>query len=228
MPHTLVATRHPTPPLLRAANITAKAGLVLMLLTALIVPEMGNMEDKAAGARAIAYPMLSFAIPVIWWTFWRERASFPWLADFLVTLTCFTDILGNRLDFYDRISWFDDWMHFVNTGLLAAAWVLLTLHRSATLPATMERALAFGATAAIFWEIAEYFAFISSHSEKRMAYEDTLSDLGLGVLGVVLAAFTVHACWRHGYLASAAPQLEWAEQRANTPPRRDVPVDDLL
>jgi hypothetical protein len=212
MTQTIAATRHQTPPLLRALNITAKAGLVLMLLTALIVPELGNLEDKAAGTRAIAYPALAFAVPAIWWFFWRERASFPWLADFLVTITCFTDILGNRLDLYDRISWFDDWMHFVNTGLLAAAWILLTLHRSATLPATLERALSFGATAAIFWEIGEYFAFISSHSEKRMAYADTLSDLGLGVLGVAIAAITVHACWRHGMLASTAPQLEWAHQ----------------
>ncbi|WP_110207461.1 hypothetical protein [Nocardioides daejeonensis] len=217
MTQTFAATRYPTPHLLRALNLTAKAGLVLMLATALLAPELGHMEDKAAGVRAIAYPMLSFAVPAIWWCFWRERASFPWLADFLITLTCFTDILGNRLDLYDQIVWFDDWMHFVNTGLLAAAWVLLTLHRSATLAATLERALAFGATAAIFWEIGEYFAFISSHTEKRMAYVDTLGDLGLGVMGVAVAAFTVHACWRNGLLASAAPQLEWSRDQQQSP-----------
>ena len=226
MTHSLAATRHPTPPLLRAVNITAKSGLVLMLLTAVLAPEMSNLEDKAAGTRAIAYPLLAFAVPTVWWFAWRERASFPWLADTLITITCFSDILGNRLNFYDTFAWFDDWMHFVNTGLLAAAWVLLTLHRSATLPATLERALSFGATAAIFWEIGEYFAFISNHSEKRMAYEDTLSDLGMGVLGVIIAAVTIHACWRHGFLTSAAPQLEWAQQ-SETPKRRR-PFNDQL
>ena len=35
----------------------------------------------------------------------------PWLPDLLITITCFTDILGNRMDLYDTVVWFDDWMH---------------------------------------------------------------------------------------------------------------------
>ena len=85
---------------------------------------------------------------------------FPWVADVLVTVTCFTDILGNRLDLYDTVVWFDDWMHFMNTGLLAAAVVLLTMPRGSSLPRVLERSLAFGATAAIAWEIGEFFAFV--------------------------------------------------------------------
>ena len=202
------ALRYPTPQVVRTLNVAAKSGLLLLLALALVNPEVGNMEGKGAGIRAIAYPLLAFTIPAIWFTTWRERSSFPWAADLLVTITCFTDILGNRMDLYDTVVWFDDWMHFMNTGLLAAAIILLTMHWSSTLGATLERALAFGATAALAWEIAEYYAFLSTSVERAGAYTDTLGDLALGTLGAVLAGFVVHASWRSGRLRSAAPQLE--------------------
>jgi|SRR5664279_1348650 len=203
-----LATRHVAPSFVRSMDVTAKAGMIVILAFALMFPDIGNMRDKAAGLRAIAYPVLAFTVPAIWYVFWRDRASFPWLADLLVTITCFTDVLGNRMNLYDSVVWFDDWMHFMNTGFLAASVILLTLQRRATLAATLERALAFGATAAVGWEIAEYFAFISNSSERRGAYTDTLSDLAMGSLGAIVAAIVIHRLWSRGALQSAAPQLE--------------------
>jgi hypothetical protein len=200
-----VVTVEPTPSVARVANVLAKSALVLLLVLAMLYPESGNMRDKAAGLRAVIYPLLSFALPVIWWLHWRERVSFPWLPDLMVTVTCFTDILGNRMDLYDTVVWFDDWMHFMNNGLLAAAVLLLTMHRSASLGRLMERSLAFGATAAIAWEIGEYFAFISRSTEREFAYADTLGDLGLGTLGAVVAAGVVHQLWSRGGLATVEP-----------------------
>ncbi len=211
----LVAVRYDSPPVVRTANITAKSGLIVMLVLTLLYPESGNMQDKAAGVRAIVYPALSFTVPVVWYLCWKERSSFPWLADLLVTITCFTDILGNRMDLYDTIVWFDDWMHFMNTGLLAAAAILLTMHRSTSLPRVVERALAVGATGAIAWEIGEYFAFISGSSHRHFAYADTLSDLGLGVFGALVAAVVIHRMWGQGLLTSAAPQLDTWPQIAH-------------
>lgn len=186
----------PTPSVAHTVNVVAKAALVGLLVLAMLYPDSGNMRDKAAGLRAVGYPLMSFTVPFLWWIWWRDRMSYPWLADVLVTMTCFTDVLGNRLDLYDSVVWFDDWMHFMNTGLLAAAVLLLTLPRSAGLGRLVERALAFGATAAIAWELAEYFAFISGSVERRFAYTDTLGDLGLGTVGAVLAAVVVHRAWR--------------------------------
>ena len=202
------AVRHPTPSLVRSLDVSAKIGLVLLLAFTLMFPDLGHMQDKAAGVRAVAYPLLAFTVPVIWYFFWRERASFPWVADLLVTITCFTDTLGNRMNLYDTIVWFDDWMHLMNTGLLTAAVLLLTMHRTAGLGAILERSLAFGVTAAVGWEIAEYFAFISKSSERRSAYTDTLGDLALGSFGAVLAAVALRGLWRRGRLVDAAPQLE--------------------
>lgn len=109
------------------------------------------------------------------------------------------------MDLYDTIVWFDDWMHFMNTGLLAAAFILLTLPRDVGLGRVLERALAFGATAAIAWELAEFFAFISKSSERELAYADTLGDLALGAAGAALAAVVIHRSWRGGRLLQPAP-----------------------
>lgn len=189
-------------------DVAAKAALLILLTLTISDPDFANMRDKAAGARAVAYPLLAFTVPAIWSMFWRDRASFPWLADLLVTITCFTDVLGNRMDLYDSIVWFDDWMHFMNTGFLVAAVILLTKHRTSSLGSTLERSLAFGVTAAVGWEIAEYFAFLSTSSERHSAYADTLGDLALGSLGALVAALVISLLWRNGRLSSAAPQLE--------------------
>ncbi|MGJ9411088.1 hypothetical protein ACHAAC_00105 [Aeromicrobium sp. CF4.19] len=213
MPSPDHAVRHETPQVIRTLDITAKIALLLLLALAMSHPDLGNMRDKAAGLRAVTYPMLSFTIPVVWLLFWRHRSSFPWLADLFVTITCFTDVLGNRMDLYDTIVWFDDWVHFMNTGLLTAAVILLTLSRTATFAATVERSLAFGVTAALVWEVAEYFAFLSDSTERNGAYRDTLGDLTLGTLGALVAAVVIHRLWQVGRLRSAAPQLEAQARR---------------
>lgn len=197
--------RPATSPGAKAANITAKAALVVLLGLALLFPDQGHLRDKAAGLRAVGYPLAAFSLALAWWLYWKERISFPWLPDLLVTITCFSDILGNRLDLYDSVRWFDDWMHFMNTGLLTAAVVMLTLPRSSSLPTIIERSLAFGATAAIAWEIAEFFAFISRSSGGGLAYADTLGDLTLGTCGAVVAGCVVHRLWQAGQLPAETP-----------------------
>jgi hypothetical protein len=192
-----VVIEHPgTPTVATSANVFAKGALVLLLVLALLYPDQGNLRDKAAGMRAVGYPLISFTVPLLWWTLWRDRMAFPWLPDLLITITCFTDILGNRMDLYDTVVWFDDWMHFMNTGLLAAAFILLTLPRHVGVWRVVERALAFGATAAIAWEVAEFFAFISRSTEREFAYADTLGDLALGVAGALVAAIVLRWSWR--------------------------------
>ncbi|WP_166140029.1 hypothetical protein [Nocardioides ochotonae] len=203
----VTAVRHPVPETVRTLDVLAKAALLLLMFLAVTSPDLGNMQDKGAHARAIGYPLAAFAVPVIWYVWWRERASFPWVADLLITFTCFTDTLGNRMDLYDSIVWFDDWMHFMNTGLLTAAVILLTLPHTSSLGRTLERAVAFGATAGIVWELAEYVAFLSKSTERRSAYSDTLGDLTLDTLGAVVAALVLFVLWRRGQLHRAAPQL---------------------
>lgn len=186
-------------------DVAAKALLVVLLLTAIRYPELGHLEGKGATARAVGYPLMAFVIPAAWFLRWRHRLTFPWVVDLLVTLTCFTDTLGNRMDLYDSFRWFDDVMHFANTGVLTAAFILLTLSPRATRGQVLERALAFGVTAALAWEVAEYYAFLST-SGVVDRYADTLGDLSLGALGSVAAGLVVHWAWSHELLLTAGPQ----------------------
>ena len=44
--------------------MVAKSVLVILLALALLFPEQSHLRDKAAGLRAIGYPIASFLVPV--------------------------------------------------------------------------------------------------------------------------------------------------------------------
>jgi len=192
-----------------ALDVAVKTLLVLLLVGLVLRPDLGNLEGKGATERAIAYPLLSFALPAWWWLRGRGRTDFPWIADLLISITCFSDLLGNRLDLYDTVRRFDDVVHLVNTGLLTAAFLMLTLARRSTRGQHLERALAFGATAALAWELAEYAAFLAT-SQASDRYADTLGDMALGVIGSAGAALLVHRA--RDARPAAAPQRRPAAQ----------------
>jgi hypothetical protein len=189
--------RSPGPPTAVAVlDVVGKGLLVASLVVVLIDPAWGNLEGKAPFARALTYPLLAFAVPV-WWYARRPAGEYPWLADLLLTLAAFGDILGNRLDLYDRVLWFDDLMHVAVVSWIAAALVLLTMHRTSSAVAVLERSVALGMTAALAWELFELVAFVTRSAELPSAYADTLGDLLAGWCGAVLAGLLVHHAWRH-------------------------------
>lgn len=184
------------PHALAALVVTGKVIVLLAVARVLVDPGWANLDGKAPVARAIMYPLWAMAVPVFW-VATRRAVAFPWLADLLVTLTCFTDLLGNRLDLYDAIGWFDDWMHVMNTALVSAAFVVLTVKESAAFSEIAEAAVSLGLTASLGWELFEYATFLTRSTEWPGAYSDTVGDLVLGWLGSVLAALVVAAAWRH-------------------------------
>ena len=177
-------------------DVLGKAVLVVFLVVVLLDPGWGNLEGKAPTARALTYPLLAFAVP-LWWQVRRPSGDYPWLADLLLTLAAFSDILGNRLDLYDRVMWFDDVMHVAVVTWISAALVLLTMTRTSSAVAVLERSIALGMTAALAWELFELVAFVTRSAELPSAYADTLGDLFAGWCGTVLAALLVHHAWRH-------------------------------
>jgi hypothetical protein len=134
-------------------------------------------------------------VPAIWAARGR-RPPFPYAVDALFVLPFLIDTIGNALDLYDTIDWWDDANHFVNWALLSAS-VGLALLRTRLEPLVIFGLVAgFGAVTAILWELGEYFAFIRNSPELATAYTDTLGDLALGLAGSVLAAtLTVTLLW---------------------------------
>ena len=49
------------------------------------------------------------------------KSTYPFAADILLTLPFLIDTVGNAVDFYDSIWWWDDVNHLVNWALLAGA-----------------------------------------------------------------------------------------------------------
>lgn len=178
------------PPWVVGLDVLAKVVLLLTVARIAIDPAWGNLEGKAPGARAISYPLLALLLP-LGYAVLRPARPYPWVADLLVTIPAFSDILGNRLDLYDRVVWFDDVIHLANTGALAAAAVLLAGVGRAPVLRRLEVAVASGMTFALAWELWEYVAFVTRSREVATAYADTVGDLALGWAGAVVAAFLV-------------------------------------
>ena len=178
-----------------AADLLAKALLLVAVILVAVDPDWGNLEGKAPGTRAVAYPMLAVVVPTLHLALGRTR-PYPWGADLLLTLPAFSDLLGNRFDLYDRVVWFDDVMHLAATGALSAGVLVLAGAAGAPLRQRVQLSVAAGLTLALAWELWEYVAFVTRSGEATTAYADTLGDLALGWVGAVLAALLVGSSGR--------------------------------
>jgi hypothetical protein len=139
--------------------------------------------------RALTYPLAAIVVPLAWWLWARRRSDrYPYALDILLVLPFLIDVAGNALDLYDQIGWWDDANHFVNWGLLTAAFGQLLVRLPLDRVTTAGLAIGFGAVTAVLWEFAEYFAFIRDSPELDTAYTDTLGDLALGLSGSLVAA----------------------------------------
>jgi hypothetical protein len=182
--------------------------LIGLLAFALARPDLPQFEGKAMVARAASYPLAALLVPAVWWLVRRRRGrvAFPYVLDILVVLPFLIDVAGNAANLYDTISWWDDANHFVNWGILVAAFGQFLLRLPLNRLATASLAVGFGAVTAILWEFLEYVTFIRNSPEVKTAYTDTLGDLALGLAGSVVAAVaTVTILWPRSPSRSPAP-----------------------
>lgn len=193
---------------LLVADIGFKLASALLLLSAVLFPDLPQFEGKAFGSRAIGYPLATLLIPAAWLIRGR-RGTFPVLADLLWTLPFFIDTAGNALDLYDSVGWWDDANHFFNWMLLSGAFAALLRPRIGPRWELAGLCIGFGATTAIIWELLEYWTFIRDSPELTTAYEDTLGDLALGLSGsAVTAAVAAWLSARRPTPTPVPPNLE--------------------
>lgn len=156
-----------------------------------------RFEEKGFGWRLVWYPIAVLALPVAWRLFFRSRA-YPYAADALLTLPFLIDVLGNVVNLYDTIAWWDDVNHFANWLFLSLGAGALLLRTQLGPPVIAGLVVGFGATLAIVWEIGEYATFLRTNEEELpTAYTDTVADMGFGLLGSVLAALVIVLVARH-------------------------------
>ena len=192
--------------LLLAVDIAVKAALLSLLLLAVAQPDLPQFEGKAMTGRALAYPISTAIVPVAWWLVARHRGrrpDYPYVLDILIVLPFLIDTVGNALDLYDSIGWWDDLNHFANWVLLCAGFGLLIARADIRSRWVFVLAVTgLGALLAIGWELGEWFTFIRHGTELDTAYEDTLGDEALGTLGGLVGALLV--MWRTPVLTSDA------------------------
>ena len=167
-------------------DATVKLSLVVLLAFGAL-SGLERFAGKAFGWRLVGYSAAALLVPAIW-ALRGRRSPYPYAVDTLFVLPFLIDTIGNALNLYDTVDWWDDANHFVN-------WAILTGAVAVGLARVVDRRwevfwliVGFGAATAILWEIGEYFAFIRHSSELKTAYTDTLGDLTLGLGGSTLTA----------------------------------------
>jgi hypothetical protein len=190
-------------------TLGVKAALVGLLLFAVLRQDLPQFEGKAMEGRALTYPLAAIIVPLGWWLVRRRRrgpVEYPYALDILLVLPFLIDTAGNAANLYDTIDWWDDFNHFLNWGILVAAFGQLLVRLPVGPVAAAGLMVGFGAVTAIVWEIGEYYTFIRDSPELDTAYTDTLGDLALGTTGSVLAALlTATVLWRRASRRSERP-----------------------
>jgi hypothetical protein len=164
-----------------------KASLCGVVLLPAIHPEWQQYSGKGMWWRVVVFPLAGLVIPVAW-SIAGSRPPYPHLADGLVVMIPLNDVIWNTVDAYDSIWWWDDVNHFVNSFVIAYVIALWLRRYPLGAVARVFLCLGVGMTLAVGWELAEYPTFLDSSDQLVVAYQDTLGDLGLSLIGSSLAA----------------------------------------
>jgi hypothetical protein len=168
-------------------DVAVKGALVLLLAFGAF-SGLDQFAGKAFGWRLIGYSVATVVVPMLW-ILRGKRPPYPYAVDILFTLPFLVDTVGNALDLYDSIDWWDDLNHFVNWAILCAAFGQLLLHFPYDKWTMAGLIVGFGSVSGVIWEIAEYFTFVRGGPEEATAYTDTLGDLALDLGGAIVAAW---------------------------------------
>jgi hypothetical protein len=152
---------------------------------------MEQYENKGMNWRILVFPIAAVIIPALW-RLTGSRAPYPYLADNLLVLPPLLDVIWNTLDTYDRITWWDDLNHLVNSAIFAAVIGLWAARYPLGAVTRYGLALGLGMTLQVLWEMGEYLAFLARSPDVADLYADTIGDLAFDLVGSLAgAAFAI-------------------------------------
>ncbi len=166
--------------------LAVKALIMLTTLTALGVPAMHEFRGEAMTGRVLVYAVAVLLIPAGWLV--CGRRSYPVAADSFLMAPLVFDLVGNSLHLYARFDHYDKFAHLV--GVVAAAMFAATLLRGCVSGrvALAAVAVAGGLSIGIAIEVFEFAVFKHPSATGLGAYQDTVGDLAMDVLGAAIAA----------------------------------------
>ena len=112
--------------------------------------------------------------------------------DIALGITLLVAAWSSTLGLYTSVAGWDLVVHFLATGLIAAA-LFVVAERFSVVPvggapgATAVLTAAFGVTAAVVWEVAEWAGHNFVDPTIYVAYNDTIGDLVAGTVGSIVA-----------------------------------------
>src|SRR5512133_2844727 len=116
-------SRRSSPDVARQRLFWIDAAVKLSLVTLLAFGAFSGLErfaGKAFGWRLVGYGVAALLVPAIW-ALRGRRGRYPYAIDTLFVLPFLIDTIGNALNLYDTIDWWDDANHFVNWAILTGA-----------------------------------------------------------------------------------------------------------
>jgi hypothetical protein len=178
----------------RALNVCSKVVLLVLLLHAVLYPDLPQYVDKGMPYRLALYPLSAILVPIVWFAGGRHRRGghYPHLIDLCFVLPFLFDTAGNTANLYDTVSWWDDFMHVLTWIPLVTAFGLMVRERVPGRLNVASLTVGFGAVTHVLWEIAEYATFVEDNPrEAASAYRDTIGDLAGSLVGSIIGATLV-------------------------------------
>jgi hypothetical protein len=166
----------------------------------LLAPDLPQFQDKYLALRSFTYPPLMLVVPILWHLFGNSR-PYPHLFDTMVMLPFVLDMSANALNLYNSLAGVDWYAHLLITAIAVTAFGMALVTLPVGRLAAAALTIGFGSTVHTVWEIAEYWMMRMGALGLDLTYENTISDLTMGLLGTVIGTvLTITILWRKRYV----------------------------
>jgi hypothetical protein len=166
-----------------------KAAILAITVASLAVPSLHEFAGEAMTGRIAVYIAAVLVLPAV--TLVRGRPGYPLVADWFLMMPVAFDVVGNSLHLYGHVDHYDDGAHLIGVAFSAAFAAALLRGRVSGRLALAGVAVAGGLVIGVGIELVEFVLFSHTQATGLSAYNDTIGDLAMDLLGAALAATLV-------------------------------------